>query len=276
MARPKEIATASWEECEDELLRIEDRHSSDPIGVWFRGQSDSTWNLLSTLERRSLTVCPVEGYFASMRRIKSEIEAFTGAIWEMPNYETVLERTRNYDQFIDLLTAGYSFMAHLRHHGYPSPLLDWTRSPYIAAFFAFARKADASNAAIFAYCERPQRIKVSGSAVPNIFPLGPLVRTHQRHFRQRSRYTVCARFDSESGWSFAPHQTVFELGDEAQDLLYKITVPASERQKVLAKLDRFNLNAFSLFGSEESLLETLAFRDIDMKAWREVIVSGRR
>jgi len=34
----------------------------------------------------------------------------------------------------------------------------------------------------------------------------------------------------------------------------------------LKHLDRFNLNEFSLFDSEESLMETLAFREIDLKA----------
>lgn len=50
-----------------------------------------------------------------------------------------------------------------------------------------------------------------------------------------------------------------------QGLCWKFTIPVTERTKVLKRLDEYNLNAFSLFESEESLMETLAVREFSFQ-----------
>ncbi len=91
--------------------------------------------------------------------------------------------------------------------------------------------------------------------------MGPYVRSHRRHFRQQSDYTICGRLDKDYGWRFHSHQGIFDHPRPGQDLLWKFDLPAGERVKVLRVLNDFNLNAFSLFDSEETLLETMWFRE---------------
>jgi hypothetical protein len=68
---------------------------------------------------------------------------------------------------------------------------------------------------------------------------------------------------ADQEWRYAPHESVFARNDPKQDLLYKFVLPSSEREKVLKRLNAYNLNAYSLFESEESLMETLAFRELE-------------
>lgn len=63
-------------------------------------------------------------------------------------------------------------------------------------------------------------------------------------------------------FTYAKHDDTIAEGRDDQDELLKLNIPTSERQKILEKLEQHNVNAFSLLGSEESLMETLSFKEI--------------
>jgi hypothetical protein len=87
------------------------------------------------------------------------------------------------------------------------------------------------------------------------------VRTHARHFRQQTDYTICAAFDEKfAGWRFYAHDEVFWKRGK-QDYVWKFDLPSTQRIAILKSLDQYNLNAFSLFGSQETLLETIWLRE---------------
>lgn len=125
---------------------------------------------------------------------------------------------------------------------------------------------------IYAFSEMPNGRKLTSSGRPEIRRVGAYVRTHRRHFLQQSDYTMCADFikvgDWPSEWHFAKHESVFQRGDPHQDSLWKFNIPwtEQERREVLKAFEKYNLNAFSLFESEESLMETLAVREMEFAA----------
>lgn len=264
-----EIQVSSWEECEKHIEDIQNRLKPNSSPLLFRGQINAEWTLKTTLERRTSNIRSVSSYYRLIRRVKPAIETFTNFDWELPSHQEVEKWAKEYDHDWEHSREipGYSYLAHLRHHGFPSPLLDWSRSQYVAAYFAFAN-ASKERVALYVFSETPNNFKTFGSDEPQITTLGPYVRTHQRHFRQQSSYTICRTFQ-DGFWRFTPHQRVIDLANSQQDILYKIMIPVTERTKVLTYLDKLNLNSYSLFNSEESLMEMLAFREIDLKS-REI------
>jgi hypothetical protein len=263
METKKETSVSTWRDCEALLLRFEKKNSKSLTGVWFRGISNAEWELTTTLERRSSRPISVAEYFQLMSRVKPEIETFTGKTWELPEWSEPANDFGGYFRKHHALT----FMTHLRHCGFPWPILDWSRSPYVAAYFAFANVQTGKDVAIYAFSETPHNIKFGNAFGPMIISHGGYaLKIHERHFHQQSSYAVCVEKEAScTHWKFVPHQKIFGLNHGDQDRLYKIAVPSSERVEVLRVLDRYNLNAYSLFGSEESLMETLAFREIDQR-----------
>lgn len=262
----------SWEEFEKELRAIQKRLRLAIPGtnphLLFRGQEDSRWPLKTTLERSGQDGMLFSDYYRLISGVRPQVETLIEAAWdEMPDYREVEELMAKPGEFsVDIMNVrgfpGYDYMVYLRHHGFPSPLLDWTRSPFIAAYFAFRRCIeDWGLASIYVYCEHPNRYKRLPRYEPLIISHGPNVRTHRRHFLQQCEYTSCMAFKSPV--RFTHHEEVFARSKRGQDLLWKFNIPSTERLKVLKFLDAHNLNAFSLFGSEESLMETMALRELE-------------
>jgi FRG domain len=234
----------------------------------FRGQSDYKLSLTTTLERAGCHGMSFLDYYDLIYRVKPAVETFTGVIWDVPDYSrAIIELFQNRDLLsLHLFPVPlYRYMVYLRHHGFPSPLLDWSHSPFIAVFFAFRDPITSTeNRSVYAYCEMPQSFKADAVGEPIIHPFGPYVRSHRRHFRQQSDYTICGRLESE--WRFYPHDTVFGGRRGTQDFLWKFDIPTSERVRVLRVLNDYGLNAYSLFDSEETLLETMWFREHILKS----------
>lgn len=222
----------------------------------FRGQSDASWKLETTLERFTKQTFNTYDYYKIIRGVKPAVVSITGKGWSLPEFMEGSVMVRP--------PTGYEFMIYLRHHGFPSPLLDWTRSPYVAAFFAFRspQVQKDGKVAIYSYVEWGGKGRVGVGGSPIVHGLGPYVESHKRHYAQQCEYTVCLRQDKDER-VYCSHESAFADNRSDQGEIKKFTLPASERRVALKQLHRMNVTSFSLFGNEESLMETLAYQEIE-------------
>lgn len=259
----KLIHLDNWEAFAPALGKITSGHSELPAKkMLFRGQSDASWELKTTLERYPINLLSLETYYKTICNARPQIETYTNQSWEIPTLSNYIETLKSKSLSIGRQFPAREYMVYLRHHGFPSPLLDWTTSPFVAAFFAFSKAIlKVEHVSIYGYLEYGKAGKSVKDSAPHISSLGQYVRSHRRHFLQQCAYTICT-VKEDGEWQYACHEDVVKKGSEHQDLLWKFNLPVSERTKVLRSLDRYNLNSYSLFGTEESLMETMAQREI--------------
>lgn len=273
----EEYTASNWAEFESAIESVRAKYGTfrtfllngekyeRPNLILFRGQGSSKWKLETTLERRSKKQYNIKSYVSLALMAKNELESFTGKRWETPSFPELDQIIKDAHEVFTARLPAYELLVYLRHHGFPSPLLDWSESPYIAAFFAYQQETD-DDPAIYCYIERPGSAKGGLGGEPFISLQGPYVSTHHRHFAQKAWYTIATQWSyTKCEHQFCPHDAVFSQNSSRQDILVKIKLPRNARIDALKRLNDYNINHFTLFQSEDALVKAIEQKYFDLQ-----------
>lgn len=222
-----------------DFKRIIEEHIKDKKGPRMcRGQSDVSWKLKTTFHRNSEGVSFAQ-YF--------ELIPFI-ADWVSSNVNKTIDVSDNHIRA--------SFLATLQHNGFPTPLLDWTLSPYIAAYFAFSDVNDSEptsdQVAIYIFDYKAWTSKwhpvydyTDNSA--HVSVLSPQAMGNLRQINQQGLlYMFTNRSDIES--HIIAHEEEVKV-----TYLTKFLLDVKEKPFVMSDLEVMGIQAYSLFGGVEGI-----------------------
>ena len=224
-----------------------------PYSNWaFRGERDSTWPLYSSLSRYLM-------HHGVARDAWPEQEARILRIFKRKAHQ-FLERPPEWDD-------DFQWLALMQHHGAPTRLIDFTWSPYVAAFFALERTLGdcvvwAINPANIASSRTPE----GGHMDPRItgnFAVH-FLEGNERFIWMGEPRTMNRRLIAQSGTFLVPGVLDMPvedvLGDRDQrNILAKFVLANAVREQGMRELYRMNITYATLFPDLDGLARSMGY-----------------
>lgn len=233
----KELPLASWDDFKAFLVDLYGTDGFRRERFLFRGQGRSCWKLESTFDRQF----PVTQYDKGdrVKLYQQMLNLFRKRLNDSDIPKEVLNDER-------LLTSLG------QHYGLPTRLLDWSGSPYYAAFFAFSSNIQYFNTkdtvAIYVLdCSSSIWNKEYGVEIIDVPPL-----SNTRIRVQQGMFTL----------QRTPEPTLDDYVNRNEDpsALTKTIIPANEARKVIADLDSMGINHDSVFSDLDGIARASLFQ----------------